>query len=185
MSARRTSRWAERFPESRVVKEWVLLRVREQETRESKLDPRWAATFEECRGDLHRAAAYLLGAPEAEEVVQDAFERGMRDPRFFERVEEPAAWLRTVTVRLAVSRLRRRAVLERLRLVAPPPPDGLPDPDLLQALRSLPASQRGAIVLRYFFGSDYGEIAHTLGMSEASVGATLTRARAALRKALE
>jgi RNA polymerase sigma-70 factor (ECF subfamily) len=121
---------------------------------------------------------------EAEEVVQDAFERGMRDERFFERVEEPGAWLRTVAVRLAVSRLRRRAVLERIRLRAPRPANGLPDPELAEAVRALPPSQRGAIVLRYFFGAEYAEIARALGMSEKSVGATLTRARAALRREL-
>jgi RNA polymerase sigma-70 factor (ECF subfamily) len=108
----------------------------------------------------------------------------MRNTEFFDRVDLPAAWLRTVTVRLAVSRLRRRAALERLRVRAPEPANGIPDPDLYDALRQLPPMQRGAIVLRYFFGSDYAEIARALDLSEKSVGATLTRARDALRKRL-
>ena len=149
-----------------------------------RLDQRWEALYDACRSDLYRVAVYLLGTSEAEEVVQDAFERGMRERDFFDRVRVPAAWLRTVTVRLSVSRLRRRNVLERIHLRAPAPSNGVPDPELYEALRSLSPSQRGAIVLRYFFGSDYAEIARALGMSEKSVGATLTRARAALRKEL-
>jgi hypothetical protein len=39
----------------------------------------------------------------------------------------------------------------------------------------------GAIVLRYYFGADYSEIAATLGLSEASVSETLARAKANLR----
>ena len=117
-------------------------------------------------------------------MVQDAFERGMRDGVFFEHIETPPAWLRTVAVRIAVSRLRRRAVLERIRLRTPEHTDGMPDPELYDALRRLPPMQRGAIVLRYFFDADYSEIARTLGLSEKSVGATLTRARDSLRQAL-
>jgi RNA polymerase sigma-70 factor (ECF subfamily) len=149
-----------------------------------QLDRRWEALYDECRSDLYRVAVYLLGASEAEEVVQDAFERAMREQDFFDRVQAPAAWLRTVTVRLSVSRLRRRAMLERIHLRAPERANGLPDPELYDALRSLPPLQRGAIVLRYFFGSDYAEIARALGMSEKSIGATLTRARTALKKEL-
>lgn len=116
--------------------------------------------------------------------MQDAFERGMRDAAFFEHVETPPAWLRTVTVRLAVSRLRRRALLERIRPRTPERTDGMPDPELYDALRRLPPTQRGAIVLRYFFDAEYVEIARALDLSEKSVGATLTRARDALKKAL-
>ena len=108
----------------------------------------------------------------------------MRQERFFDTVEQPVAWLRTVTVRLAVSRLRRRAVWERVRLRVPAPSDGMPDRELYDALRRLPPIQRGALVLRYFFDADYREIARTLGLRESSVGRTLTRARDALRKEL-
>ena len=50
----------------------------------------------------------MVGAAEAEEVVQEAFERAMRENDFFERIHEPMAWLRTVTARIALGRLRRR-----------------------------------------------------------------------------
>jgi RNA polymerase sigma factor (sigma-70 family) len=51
-------------------------------------------------------------------------------------------------------------------------------------LKTLPPSQRGAIVLRYYFGADYSEIATALSLRENSVSKTLTRARDSLRREL-
>lgn len=127
----------------------------------------------------------MVGAAEAEEVVQDAFERAMRDPAFFERVHEPIAWLRTVTARRALGRLRRRRILERLRLR--PATHGV-EPweraDLARALDRLASRERVAVVLRYFGGESYEEIAEALGVVPSSVGPLLTRARARLREDL-
>ncbi|MBM4434783.1 MAG: hypothetical protein FJ028_06745 [Chloroflexi bacterium] len=44
---------------------------------------RWQALYAACRPTLYRAAALLVGEGEAEGVVQDAFERAMREPDFF------------------------------------------------------------------------------------------------------
>ena len=151
---------------------------------ESELDPRWACLYEEARGDLYRVAAYLLGDAEGEEVVQDAFIKAMHDARFFEDIREPRAWLRTTLVRLAVSRLRRRALWDRVRLLVRPSDPPERDPDLRSAIAKLPPNQRGAIVLRYYFGADTREIARSLALAESSVPTLLTRARAALAKEL-
>jgi len=150
------------------------------------VDPRWEQIYGECRPPLYRVAAFLVGDAEGEEIVQDAFERAMKNERFFEEVLQPLAWLRRVVVRLAVSRLRRRAVWERIfpLLDRDDPPSGSTDPDLEAAIRKLPPRQRGAIVLRYYFDADYTEIASTLGLSEASIGKTLSRARAVLKEDL-
>ena len=127
----------------------------------------------------------MVGAAEAEEVVQEAFERAMREPAFFDRVTEPAAWLRTVTGRRALGRLRRRRVFERLRLR--PASSGL-EPweraDLALALGQLPSNERVAVVLRYFADASYDEVADALGIASSSVGPLLTRARTRLREAL-
>src|SRR3989337_2068092 len=66
-----------------------------------------------CRAALYRSAALIGGEAEAEEVVQDAFERAMREPDFFGRVRDPLAWLRTVSTRVALARLRRRALWDK------------------------------------------------------------------------
>ena len=150
------------------------------------MDPRWEQIYAECRPPLYRVAAFLVGDAEGEEIVQDAFERAMRQKDFFNEVAQPLAWLRTVVVRLAVSRLRRRAVWDRIfpLLERRDQMQASTDPDLEAAIRRLPPQQRGAIVLRYYFGADYAEIASTLRLSEASIGKTLSRARAVLKEDL-
>lgn len=149
-------------------------------------DARWHALYTACRPTLYRAAAMLVGEGEAEEVVQDAFERAMREPDFFDRVRDPLAWLRTVATRAALGRLRRRALLERAQRFL-----GRQDhqvdhrrTDLDAALQRLPPKQRAAVVLRYYHDAPYSEIAAALEIDPASVGPLLTRARAALRDAL-
>lgn len=150
------------------------------------LDARWNALYTACRPSLYRTAALLVGEGEAEEVVQDAFERAMREPAFFERVNDPVAWLRTVVTRSALGRLRRRALWERaLSLIGRSDHDRDPrDADLAAALERLPPKQRAAIVLRYYHSAPYAEIATAIGVDAESVGPLLTRARAALRDLL-
>jgi RNA polymerase sigma-70 factor (ECF subfamily) len=150
------------------------------------MDLRWEQIYAECRPPLYRAAAFLVGDAEGEEIVQDAFERAMRQKDFFDEVAQPLAWLRTVVVRLAVSKLRRRTLWERIfpLLERHDTMAASPDPDLEAAIRKLPPRQRAAIVLRYYFDADYAEIASTLGLSEASISKTLSRARAVLKEDL-
>jgi RNA polymerase sigma factor (sigma-70 family) len=148
-------------------------------------DPRWASLYAVSRPRLYRAAAFLVGADEAEEVVQDAFERAIRDRDFFTTVREPEAWLRTAVVRLAVSRLRRRQVWQRIRAaLVPEPPHADVRVDLRRAIDRLGPTQRGAIVLRYYFDASHAEIAQAIGVSEASVGRILARAKETLRRDL-
>lgn len=150
-------------------------------------DARWQALYAACRPALYRSAALLVGEAEAEEVVQDAFERGMRERDFFTKVQDPVAWLRTVATRAALGRLRRRALLDRAqRLLGRQ--DHRIDPrrtDILAALERLPAKQRAAVVLRYYHDAPYEEIADALRMDVGSVGPLLTRARAAMRDSLK
>lgn len=127
----------------------------------------------------------MVGAAEAEEVVQDAFERAMRERHFFDEVREPIAWLRTAVARRALSRLRRRRFLEQLRL-----PTGRRElepwerADLAAALARLSPRDRIVVVLRYFHDASYDEIAAAIGSESSSVGPMLSRARARMREAL-
>ena len=153
--------------------------------REDALDERWTCLYEECRPALYRAAALMVGAADAEEVVQEAFERAMRERDFFERIHEPMAWLRTVTARFALGRLRRRRVLDRLRLR--PGSNGV-EPweraELAIALGRLASRDRVALVMRYFAEASYEEIADAVGVAPSSVGPLLARVRARLREDL-
>jgi RNA polymerase sigma-70 factor (ECF subfamily) len=134
-----------------------------------------------------RLLAQLIGVtgsvPEAEDVVQEAFVRGLDHPRRLLGADNPEAWLRTVAVNLARSRWRRAQRLVGLapRLVQEPRVD---DTDgnvvLLQALRNLPAGQREAIALHYLADLTVEQVADTLGLSTGTVKARLSRARVAL-----
>jgi RNA polymerase sigma factor (sigma-70 family) len=151
------------------------------------LDARWHALYTASRPSLYRTAALLVGEGEAEEVVQDAFERAMREPDFFGRVKDPVAWLRTVTARAALGRLRRRALWDKALSVIGRS-EREPDPrssDLVSAIARLPPKQRAAVVLRYYHNAPYSEIASAIDVDAESVGPLLTRARAALRELLK
>jgi len=151
------------------------------------LDARWQALYLACRPTLYRSAALIVGEAEAEEVVQDAFERAMHEPDFFGRVRDPLAWLRTVSTRVALARLRRRALWDKAQELLGRSDHSVDThrADIASALSRLPAKQRAAIVLRYYHDAPYAEIAAALEMDEASVGPLLTRARAALRDSLK
>ena len=148
-------------------------------------DGYWDDVYARSRPVLFRTAAFLLPMDEAEEVVQDAFERALRIVDFREAVESPIAWLRTTTVRLAVDRLRRRALWERVRhLVVPWTSTDARSSELREALGCLPAKQRAALVMRYYNDAPYAEIAAAVGIRPESVGPLLTRAKRALAEVL-
>jgi RNA polymerase sigma-70 factor (ECF subfamily) len=154
--------------------------------KEACLNERWATLYERYRPLLYQSAALMIGAAEAEEVVQETFERAMRDSNFFDRVHEPIAWLRTVAARVALGRLRRRRLWERLR-VRLPAEDSLQPwerADLALALNDLAARDRIAVVMRYYQDASYEEIAEATGTAASSVGPILTRARARMREVL-
>ena len=120
---------------------------------------------------------------EAEDVVQEAFVRGLDHPRRMLGADNPEAWLRTVAVNLARSRWRRaqRLVGFAPRLVEDPL-EGDPDGhlDLLHALRRLPAGQREVIALHHLADLTVEQVADTLGLPTGTVKARLSRGRAAL-----
>jgi RNA polymerase sigma-70 factor (ECF subfamily) len=153
---------------------------------EACLDDRWAVLYQETRPILFRAAALMVGGAEAEEVVQEAFERAMRNRGFFDEVREPLAWLRTATARRALGRLRRRRLWEQLRVRLPAHESVEPweRAALAMALAGLMPRDRVALVLRYYQDATYDEIAESLGIAASSVGPLLTRARAKIREAL-
>jgi RNA polymerase sigma-70 factor (ECF subfamily) len=137
------------------------------------------------RPRLIRLAYRMLGSvSEAEDVVQDAYLRLTAQtppPR------TPAAWLTTVTTRLAIDRLRR---VKARRETYPGPwlpepivtaDEDAPEGDLsmgfLLMLERLSPEERAAFTLREAFGAPYAEIAAMLDKSEAAVRQIVSRAR--------
>ena len=140
----------------------------------------YAASYRRLLGQLIGVTGNVA---EAEDVVQEAFVRGLDHPRRLLGADNPEAWLRTVAVNLARSRWRRA---QRLVGLAPRLVDAPRESDtdghlvLLEAVRALPAGQREAIALHHLADLPVEQVAATLGVPTGTVKARLSRGRAAL-----
>jgi RNA polymerase sigma-70 factor (sigma-E family) len=118
----------------------------------------------------------------AEELAQEAF---VRVHERWDTVRTPDAFVRTVVLNLARSRLRR-AHLEVTRL--PPSPGATTAEPALDetwiALSRLPFRQRAVLALRYYADLPEAEIAELLGCRVGTVKSAHHRALARLRKEL-
>lgn len=140
----------------------------------------YAASYRRLLGQLIGVTGSVA---EAEDVVHEAFVRGLDHPRRLLGADNPEAWLRTVAVNLARSRWRRAQRLIALapRLVEEPRDfDADGNVELLQALRQLSADQREVIALHHLADQTVEQVAETLGLPTGTVKARLSRGRAAL-----
>jgi RNA polymerase sigma-70 factor, ECF subfamily len=145
----------------------------------------------------HQRAVYSLALRmladrhKAEDLAQEAFIRLHRKLALVQSDTHLQFWLRQVTSRLAIDRLRREPrhelvpFTEDLLLVSESAPD---DPLLQRQLRvliaQLPASARAVVLLRYQEDLDPSEIARTLDMPVNTVKSHLKRSLEQLRKRL-
>ncbi len=102
------------------------------------------------------------------------------------RFDEPAAYARTVMVRLNIDRIRR---LRRELPLLGHPSEGAPvevtgelEPWLVEALATLSPRQRTALALRYVEDLDVRGIAERMGCSEGTVKSQLSRGTERLRQ---
>jgi RNA polymerase sigma-70 factor (ECF subfamily) len=148
--------------------------------------------FEEHRRLLVGAAYRLLGShTDAEDVVQEAWIRWSAVD--LDVVDEPRAYLLTITTRLALNRIRQLRT-RREAYVGPwlpepvssdPRGDGAAAAELaddvsmamLIVLESLSPLERAAFVLTEIFGMPSGEVAGALDRSPAAVRQLVHRAR--------
>ena len=146
--------------------------------------------FQAARPRLFGIAYRMLGTvAEAEDVVQDAWLRWQGTDR--SQVRNPAAFLSTVTVRLAINasesaRARREVYtgpwLPEPVLTANDPALGAERTEsleigLLLLLERLTPNERAVYLLREAFDYDYREIAEVLEISESNARQLATRAR--------
>ena len=134
---------------------------------------------------LRSAFLILRDRGRAEEIAQEAFTQLYTHWRKVSRYERPEAWVRRVAIRLAVRDLKRERIrVFRERAGDPPPPAGDVDPDLIEAMKGLSATQRAVIVLYYFEDRPTAEITEILGMSQSTVRVHLSRGRRNLAERL-
>jgi RNA polymerase sigma-70 factor, ECF subfamily len=141
---------------------------------------------------LLRTAVLLAGGDRqhGEDLLQDAFAETYRRWNRIASIEASEAYTRTILVRLATRRWRRRRYEPRLDEVEPERPASVADDvelelDVERYLRALPARQRAVVVLRYFDDRTEAEIAQLLGCAPGTVKSHASRALATLRGQLE
>ena len=160
--------------------------------------PTWDEVVREHADRVYRLAYRLSGnRADAEDLTQETFVRVFKSlaeytPGTFE------GWLHRITTNLFLDMVRRR---QRIRFDALPDDAGDRlaantagpeqayaemhlDPEVQQALDSLPADFRAAVVLCDLEGLSYEEIAATLGIKVGTVRSRIHRGRVLLREAL-
>jgi RNA polymerase sigma factor (sigma-70 family) len=157
--------------------------------RAAELDPRedFAGVYEACYQAVYRAVrGVVLDADVAEDVTQDAFLKAYRARDRFQPTGRVEAWLCTIAVREAISRLRWRALQRRLleaggRAAASRPPAGAADllDDLLAALSP---KTRAVVVLHFLHGYRHREIAAMLRVPQGTVASRLNHALTQMRR---
>jgi RNA polymerase sigma factor (sigma-70 family) len=143
---------------------------------------------------VHALAWRMLGAADAEDVVQESFTRLWVNAKGW----APAGgglggWLRRVATNACIDRLRKPRMVSDDLLAdhrdEAPPADVQIDSARRQAavadaIRALPDRQRAAIILTYYEGLPNAEAAAVLGLGVKAVESLLVRARHALTQSL-
>jgi len=154
------------------------------------------ALFQQHRPRLFALAYRMLGTPaDAEDVLHDAWLRWHAQDTA--ALDDPEAWLVTVTTRLALDRLRR-AKSEREHYTGPWLPEPLvpdaehPEAELergetitlsfLLLLERLSPEERAAFLLNEVFDYSHAEAAAILGIGEDACRQRVHRARIRLRE---
>ena len=110
---------------------------------------------------------------DAEDVVQDVYEKLLHYNGTFESEEHLKAWLRA-------AHQKDTELDENL-----PAPDAFEDGSVLDAVRALPENYRNAIYLHYYEGYTAAEIGRMMGAPSNTVLSWLRRARAQLHTMLK
>lgn len=140
---------------------------------------------------------YGRGGAVVEDLAQETFLRVFRALPGFDRrgAARLSTWILTIASRLAIDELRRkRPPSDPLDPASEPASDSAADEVaererlgalLRRAIDDLPPEFRAAFLLREYHELEYAEIADNLKVDLGTVKSRLSRARAALRRALE
>ncbi len=146
-----------------------------------------AALYAQSSSRLIGLLASIGGSrSDAEEVAQDAYVKLLTRWHEIGSYEDPEGWVRTVAIRLLISRSRRAKVaargLARLASRAPATTCVLSEDSaaVSAALMTLPAKQRVVVVLHHVMDLSLDDIAAQLEIPVGTVKSRLGRARAAL-----
>ena len=166
---------------------------------ESDRDRAADQAYRDHANDVYRVAYGILRDPDdALDATHETFARAWERWDQYDSQRPLKGWLHGIVVHLALDQLRRRRV-RRLavpvlgraaatleRATQPDPADEVSRRQIVdRALDGLRPEVRATLVLRHFYGYDYAQIGTFLGISSGTVGSTLSRAHAAIRRRLE
>jgi RNA polymerase sigma-70 factor (ECF subfamily) len=166
---------------------------------ESERDRAADQAYRDHVNDVYRVAYGILRDPDdALDAVHETFARAWERWDQYDRQRPLKGWLHGIVVHLALDQLRRRRV-RRLalpvlgratatleRTTQPDPADEVTRRQIVErALDGLRPEVRATLMLRHYYGYDYAQIGTFLGISSGTVGSTLSRAHAAIRRRLE
>ena len=118
---------------------------------------------------------YLGDRALAEDITQEAFARAYVKWNSLKKAEAADLWLYRIAMNLAKSYFRRQMLERKLRSSTAAEPGRHEDPDVAtavyirRAVASLPARQRSALVLRYFYDASVSQAAAAMDCSEGSI----------------
>jgi RNA polymerase sigma-70 factor (ECF subfamily) len=154
-----------------------------------ELDPRvdFAAVYEAHYPAVYRAVRGVVLDPHlAEDVTQDAFVKAYRARDRFRPTGRVEAWLCTIAVREAISRMRwaafQRRLLEATGRAERSRPAASTAELLDNLLVTLSPRARAVVVLHFLHGYRYREIAVMLRLPEGTVASRLSQALAMMRR---
>ncbi len=168
-------------------------------------DEAFTRLVEHYQTPVYNLCYRMLGEPEAaEDASQEAFMRAYQNISRYDRQRPFATWLLSITAHYCIDRLRRR----KFGFISlddegedDDRPFELPDANAInpehatvqreeqaqvhEALQGLDATDRAAIVLRYWYDFSEIEISENLGLTVSAVKSRLFRARKAVARLLQ
>jgi len=152
-------------------------------------DPSFTDWVEARAPALSRFALLVAGSRSAgDDALQEALTRAY--PRWSRicGADDPEAYVRRMIVNAHISwwrRTKHEDPVAEMPPVAHTPSSGLDNERLWRLCLALPQRQRAVVVLRYYEGYSYAEVAAVLGVAEVTARTQTHRALATLRAALE
>lgn len=128
--------------------------------------PPFETFYAEHADEVLRLLRRRLGRERADDAFQETFLRALRAYERLRHGEHLRAWVLTIATRVAIDTARRSGEpMDELPEL--PHHDGRPPHEELAFLTdTLPPKERAAVVLRYGYDLDYGQIAAALDTSE-------------------
>lgn len=136
--------------------------------------------------EVYRPLAVVLRNPDlAREATNEAMTRALGDWNKVKGMGNQAGWVYRVAHNWAVDQLRKKNPLRHvIKRTEPAWQPTVPDPEVFQAVSSLPYDQRAVVVLRLVEDWSVEEVAQALGVPSGTVKSRLSRALDKLREEL-